>query len=437
MRLFSMHGVHVPHRKHTAGLQAVRMPVPSSVKIPLSMHIGAPATAVVAAGDHVDVGQLIGACSGYVSAPVHSSVSGTVKGFEEILVANGRTVNCVVIETDGLQTPYAECKAPTLTDRDSFLAAVRDSGAVGLGGAGFPTSVKLAIGDRPLFAVVVNGAECEPYITSDTRTMIDDREDVFEGIRLLRRWLSPQRVIVGIEKNKPEAIAAMRQGAPEGTEIRSLPSSYPQGAEKVLIYNTTGRVVPEGKLPLDVGVIVLNVTTLAFLARYMKTGMPLVEKTLTVDGSAVAEPKNVTVPIGTAVGEVFAFCGGYSTTPGKLLYGGPMMGTALVDETAPVVKNNNALLALSEKDAMLPSSTPCIRCGACAEHCPLRLHPQRIAHAYKMHDLEGLAALKVNLCMECGCCSYICPAKRPLVEQNRLAKTELAAYLKNKKEEKA
>lgn len=432
-------GIKVPHKKHTAGLAPVRIPVPAVVTVPMSMHIGKPAKPVVKRGDEVKVGQLIAEADGFISAPIHSGVSGKVQKIDEMTTSMGFKVPLVVIETDGLQEVSETVKPPEVNDLDSFVAAVRASGAVGLGGAGFPTFVKLSVKDlNKLDAVVINAAECEPYITSDTRTMLDHGEDVFKGIALLKKYLKAKRFIIGIENNKPEAIAKMQQLAAktDGVEIKALPSVYPQGGEKVLVYNTVGKMIPKGGLPLDVGVIVINVTTLAFIAQYIETGMPLVEKCLTVDGSAVKEPKNIIAPIGTPIADVLESAGGCKCEPAKVLYGGPMMGIAVPDLSAPILKNTNAIVAMDEKEAMPQKTTPCINCGACLTHCPLRLDPREISRAYKKNEPEDLKTLCVDLCMECGCCSYVCPAKRHLVQTNKLAKAVLREYNAKQKAEK-
>ena len=415
-----------------------RIPVPKTVTIPTSMHIGAPATPCVAVGDEVKVGQKIADPGTGLSSPIYSGVSGKVKKLDEITVTTGAQVRVIVIECDGEQTIAESIVPPTVTDRESFLSAVRESGIVGLGGAGFPTSVKLNVPEGRVDTVVVNGAECEPYITSDTRTMLDQSELVAEGLSLIMKYLNVPSAIFGIEKNKPECIAKMKQATAsmEGVQIRALPSVYPQGGEKVLVYHTTGRVIGEGKLPLDHGVIVINCTTLAAIASYIRTGMPLVEKCVTVDGSAVKNPKNLIVPIGTAVRDVIEACGGFAEEPKKILSGGPMMGVALVDANAPVLKQTNAVLAFGRKEATPPKPTACIRCGKCMDSCPLSLAPVEISKAYEQGDGAMLARLKVNLCMECGCCSYICPAKRNLVQTNRLAKGTLRAYQENLKKQK-
>ena len=426
--LMKLHGIKVPHKKNTANCVPVRLSVPETVRIPMSMHIGKPAKVAVKRGDTVKVGQLIGEADGFISAPVHSSVSGTVAKIEEMTLSNGAKGQCVVIDTDGEQTVFEGVKPPVVTDLQSFTEAVRQSGAVGLGGAGFPTFVKLSVKDlSKLDAVVINAAECEPYITSDTRTMLDKSDDIMSGIEAVKKYLQPNRFIIGIEKNKPEAIKKMQELASqsEGVEVKVLPSSYPQGGEKVLVFNTVGKIIPKGGLPLDVGVIVINVTTLAFIGNYLKTGMPLVNKCVTVDGSAVKEPKNVIAPIGMSIADVLEHSGGTKSEVAKALYGGPMMGLAVPSLDSPILKNTNAITAMDIKEATPPKTTPCIRCGACLNHCPLRLDPREIARAYKLGSVEDLQTLHVDLCMECGCCSYICPAHRPLVQTNKLAKALL------------
>ena len=432
-------GIKVPHKKHTAGSVPERISVPKLVTIPMSMHIGRPAKPVVKRGDAVKVGQLIAEADGYISAPIHSSVSGKVQKIDEMMTAMGAKVPCIVIETDGLQEVSETVQPPDVHDTESFVQAVRDSGSVGLGGAGFPTFVKFSInGDLSVVnAVVINAAECEPYITSDTRTLVDRADDVFAGIDLLKKYLLVKRFVIGIEANKPEAIAKARELAAktEGVEVQVLPPMYPQGGEKVLVYNTLGMMIPQGGLPLDVGVVVINVTTLAFIAKYVETGMPLVEKCLTVDGSAVNEPKNLIAPVGTSIADVLEAAGGCKCEPAKVLYGGPMMGIAVPDLSAPILKNTNAIVAMDEREAKPPKTTPCINCGACLNHCPLRLDPRAIARAYKLNDAEALKTLCVDLCMECGCCSYVCPAKRHLVQTNKLAKAVLRNYQAQQKKE--
>ena len=432
MPFFKLGKAHVPHKKNTANMPAVRMDAPKSITIPMAQHIGAPSTPIVNVGDKVYVGTKIAEAGGYVGAPIHSSVSGTVKKLDKFLTSSGKSCVSIVIESDGAMTPDPEIKVPKVSNLDEFCDAVRASGLVGLGGAGFPTAVKLDAAKKGLLKVaVINGAECEPYITSDTRTMIDDTDDILRGVEYLKKYLGIEEVKFGIEKNKMEAIANLSKAfaSDESVQVVKLPDTFPQGAEKILIYNTTGRIVPEGGLPSDVGCLVLNVTTLAFIAKYMRTGMPLVEKCITVDGSAIENPMNVIAPIGTSIKDVLDFTGNSTEKICKLLYGGPMMGIAVYSLDDPILKNTNAIIALAAREAVTPKVFPCIHCGNCVSICPMGLHPTLYARAMKVNDKEERAArlteAKLNLCMECGSCSFVCPSHRPIVETNRLAKAEL------------
>lgn len=430
MSIRLLHGAHVPHRKNTADCAPKRMPVPAVVTIPMSQNIGAPAKPVVKAGDLVKVGQLIAEAGGFVSSPIYSGVSGKVKKIDEVLMFTGQTTPAIVIESDGEQEMYEGITPPVVTDLKSFIDAVRDSGVVGLGGAGFPTAVKLNVDPAKVDYICVNGAECEPYITADTRTMLDDSELLVEGIELLRKYLEPGKVIIGIEDNKPQCVKKLKELTDSlgNVEVNALPALYPQGGEKVLIHNTTGRVVPEGKLPIDVGCVVINTSTLVAIARYVKTGMPLVEKYVTVDGSAVKNPMNVIAPIGASIRDVVEFTGGFKCEARKIILGGPMMGVSVASADDVVVKNTGAILCLDEKDAVPPKTTNCIKCGRCIATCPLNLMPAAIETAYQLDKPENLKTLKVNICMECGCCAFVCPAKRPLVQVNKLAKAKLNNY---------
>ena len=425
--MFSLHGVHVPHRKGTANQGPVRITPPSRVVIPMAMHIGRPAELQVKVGDAVFVGSLIGAATGPVSSPVFSSVSGKVVAVQELLMSSGVTTKAAVIESDGEMTADPAIAPPAVTSRETFLAALSQSGIVGLGGAGFPTHVKLNVPAEKIEYLIINGAECEPYITSDTETMLTRGADIKTALLALAEYMGICRAIIGIESNKARAISAMRALAAELADkltltVKVLPSVYPQGGEKVLIHRTTGRVVPSGKLPIDVGCVVLNCTTLAAIGAYLQTGMPLVEKCVTVGGGAVKAPQNVLAPIGASMADVIAFCGGYATKPKKLLYGGPMMGITVPDDTAPILKNTNAVLALTAREVKTPKTTPCIHCGSCVNSCPFGLAPFMIATAAERRDVAALEGLSLMTCMECGCCSFVCPASRPLVQTNKLAK---------------
>ncbi|MBQ7357747.1 MAG: electron transport complex subunit RsxC [Clostridia bacterium] len=421
---FFLHGVHTPHRKNTADQPAARMTEVKTVTIPMSMHIGAPASPIVKVGDTVQVGTKIADSVGRVSLPIHASVSGKVTKISNILLSNGSTVPAITIESDGEMTPLSSVCAPTVNTREDLIQAIHDSGVVGLGGAGFPTHVKFNIDPQRLEELIINGAECEPYITSDSFTMVERADDMEYALRTLQQHFSIKRIIIGVESNKKKAIASMQAMADrmDGVEVKVLPSVYPQGGEKVLVYHTTKKVIPTGKLPIDVGCIVCNCTTVAAIGNYLKTGMPLVKKCVTVDGGSVSRPQNVIVPIGTSVSDVFDFCGGFTSEPYKVLYGGPMMGVSVPNLSAPILKNTNAVLALSEKEARLPKTTACIRCGACTNACPFGLAPAQIMRAYNKKDTDMLKKLSVDTCMLCGCCSFTCPAHLPLVQTNALSK---------------
>ena len=421
-------GLPVPHSKHTAGIAPEPIPVPAEVTLPMKMHSGSPARPVVGVGDLVKVGQLIGEAEGRVSSPVHASVSGKVKSIVDLDSNTGQKAVSVTIASDGGQSVYEGLAPPEVTNLTQFLEAVQNSGVVGLGGAGYPTAPKLTLKESVhLDYILINGAECEPYITSDTRTMIDEADYVAFGARLMKEYLKPKEILVCIESNKPEAIGKMRAltAGDEGIGVRVLPSKYPQGERKVLVYNVTGRIVPEGGRLTDVGCIVINCTTAAVFAKYIKTGMPLVSRCVTVDGSAVKTPKNVIAPIGTPIRELFDFCGGLKDDVKKILLGGPMMGAAVPHPDMPVVKVTNAVLALSEKDAGTPVSVACIQCGRCIAKCPMRLMPSSIESAFELKKLDLLTKYKVNMCAECGCCAYLCPSKRPLAQVMTLSKNLL------------
>lgn len=432
---FSLKGIHVPHRKNTADMSAIRMPAPKTVTLLTAMHIGKPAKPVVKAGDQVFVGTLVAEQDGFISSSVYSSVSGTVKSVADALLSNGKTAPAITIESDGEMTPDESIAVPQVNSKEDFIEAVKKSGIVGLGGAGFPVYVKFAT-DKKVDTLVINGAECEPYITSDSVTMVDRADDILLAIETADKYFNFDKIVIGIEKNKASAIAKMKELSAKNSKIqvKVLPSIYPQGGEKVLVYHTVGRTIAVGQLPADVGCIVCNSSTMANIGRYLQTGMPLVEKTVTVDGGAVKEPKNVIVAIGTPIGEVFDFCGGFNGEPEKVIYGGPMMGVAVPDLTVPVLKQTNALIAFNKKETKTAKTTACIKCGKCTNHCPFGINPAAIAKAYKDKDTEMLEKLGADICILCGCCAFICPAKRPLVETNSLAKNMLMAERAKKKE---
>lgn len=424
MKLFKG-GVHPPHQKNTAEKATVTMGVPSVVVIPMIQHLGAPCQPKVKKGDTVKVGQVIGDSDAYVSAPIHSSVSGTVTRVEPVVLSGSQPVMCVEIKSDGLQEVFEEIKPPVVDSRESFLAAIRASGLTGLGGAGFPAHVKLnPPKGTKVDTLVINAAECEPYITSDYRECMENTAGIIDGILQVLKWSEFERAMIGIENNKPEAVKALTQavsGIPCIT-VHSLPARYPQGAEKTLIYALTGREVPSGKLPADAGCVVMNVASVAFVASYLKTGMPLIKKRITIDGSAVQNPQNVEVLIGTPLREVFDFCGGFKSEPKKVIMGGPMMGVSQFSLDLPVLKQSNALLAFDEAQSRIPEESACIRCARCVRACPMGLLPfelDRLVNAKKYEEAQKTHILD---CIECGCCVYACPAKRLMVQSIRIGK---------------
>ncbi len=414
-------GAFLPHFKKTAELETVIMPPVAQVKIPLQQHIGAPANPVVKKDDKVFVGTLIAEAGGFVSAPVHSSVSGTVAD-----VKGGY----IIIDSDGEMTKDPNLKPFPIETSADIAKAADACGLVGLGGAGFPTKVKLTLKEETkIDTLIINAAECEPYITSDYRECIESYDDVVEGVYLLKEVLKIPNAIICVESNKKKAIemlyaiATDKRDVDDTIKLMQLPTRYPQGAEKVIIYSATGRKVPAGKLPSDVGCIVMNVTSIATLYRFIKTGMPLVSKRLTVDGNAVSEPKNVIVPIGTPIKDLLEFVGGIDEEADEIIMGGPMMGIDVCDENAVVEKRNNAITVM--KSGKAPKQTACIRCGRCAKACPMQLYPAKVESAINFNLTESLKNLNINYCMECGSCSFVCPASRPLTQVMRLAKANL------------
>ena len=405
------------------------MPPPATVAIPLKQHIGAPCNCLVKPGDKVFVGTVIGDNEAAMCCPVHSSVSGTVKEISSLTTAAG-DVDCVVIESDGEMTPEPSLTAPEVKTADDIIAAARNCGLVGLGGAGFPVHIKISAGTREdIDTLIINCAECEPYITADYRECMEAYDDIIEGLYLLREFFNFKKIIIGVEDNKPKAIAKLYEIAADHRDeddtvkLMKLKSRYPQGAEKMLVYSATKRKIPAGKLPADVGCIVMNITTVSALYRYIKTGMPLVAKRVTVDGGGIATPQNVLVPIGTALKDIIEFCGGCSENTNKVLLGGPMMGVAVKETSSVVTKNTNAVLCLAGEKSI--STTPCIRCGRCAAACPMYLTPAAVEGAVNRNDISDLNSLNVNMCIECGSCSFVCPASRPLTPAMRTAKFEM------------
>ena len=438
--------LHLPHNKNTAECVPTRIAAPKEVLLPMDMHSGHVAEPIVSVGDYVKVGQLIAREEGRFSSPVHATVSGKVVAIEPILRASGKEVLAIRIENDGLMEIDSSVKAPTYTNPDEFLQAVRDSGCVGLGGAAFPTWAKLNEMRNEQYkvdTVLVNAAECEPYITSDHRMMVDHTQLVVDGIEHLRngmfQYLENATFKICIEKNKPDAIAALKEACAgkEYIEIVELKAIYPQGAKQVMLYNATGRVSIAGKRFPYFGAIIINVSSLAKVAEYLNTGMPLVERIVTVDGPAIANPMNLIAPIGTRISDLVAQTG-LKATPGKVVVGGPMNGNAVCSVEDPIVKVSNSILVFDEKTARLPEPSVCIHCGRCIDKCPININVPAVEVAMNNKDEATkeklLIATGVRQCVDCGCCSYVCPANRHLLATNQDAKWWLKQYASKKKE---
>ena len=424
---YKLSGIRIPQHKNTNKARPIIMPPVNQVFIPVKQHIGAAAIPTVKPKDHVLCGQLIAKADGAFSSPVYASVSGIVERIETIVLKDGSLADTIVISSDGEMQMDKSIDPPVINSYDDFISAIYTSGCVGLGGSGFPSHIKLDINNREkIDTLIVNGAECEPYITSDTMTMLYESDYIFEGISLINRFLRIENILFGIEKHNKAALRQIKikaNGYPF-VKVKELTPLYPQGGEKIITYNLTGRIVPENKYPKDVGVIVINCTTLASIAKYIKTGIPLINRCVTIDGSAILKPCNLNVPIGTKIKDVLDFCG-LKSEPGKILLGGVMMGIAAPDLDTPITKSCNAVIAMTKEEATPKITSNCIRCGKCISACPVRLNPVAISKAYKMRDLSAVKATHVNICMECGCCSYVCPTRQPLVEHNKLAKTFL------------
>ena len=432
---FFMNSIPVPQRKNTAGAPSVRMGGAKVVTISTQMHIGTPAKPVVKMGDLVQVGTLIAEPNGELSAPVHASVSGKVTKVTDIVTAQGKFVPAIVITSDGEMTKCEDLSAPVVNSREDLVNAIKNSGVIGLGGAGYPTYAKYGSDLDSVETLIVNGTECEPYFTSDDHVMNECASDIEHALAEFKKHFGFKKIVIGVGDNKKDALNSMKEIASrlDGVEVKAFPSTYSHGSEKAIIYHTLGKAMAEGQHPTDLGCLVSNVSTIATIGAYLKTGMPMVERYVTVDGDCVAEPKCVIAPIGVSVSELLEFCGELKVEPHKVVFGGLMMGTTVPNMSAPISKTTNGVLVLSAEQTKFPKETACIRCGACTNKCPLGLAPAAIAKAYAQRDAEQLEKLHVNACMECGTCSYLCPASRPLVQTNKLAK----AFLKEEKAKEA
>lgn len=389
---------------------------------PISQHIGAPAKPVVKKGDRVLAGQLIAEAGGFVSANIHSSVSGTVKAIEARLTSSGSKVNSIIIENDKKYesvefTPVS--KSVSELQRDEILDAVKAAGVVGMGGAGFPTNVKLSPKNADeIDRIIVNASECEPYLTSDYRRLMEQPEKIIEGLRIALHLFKGSKGIIAVENNKSEAIKLLREklGTDSDITVHSMKTKYPEGAERQLIYANTGRYINSKMLPADVGCIVHNVDTIYSIYEAVREGKPLITRIVTVTGDAIENPCNFKVRTGTSYAELVEAAGGFKGTPAKIISGGPMMGKAIYSLDIPITKSSSAILCLSKDEASEYEPSACIRCGRCVSVCPGRVMPNQLARLANAGEIDAFIKYNGMECCECGCCSYICPAKRPLTQ---------------------
>lgn len=424
-------GLALNYHKLSAPIREARLP--DQLVVPLSQHIGQPAKCMVNVGDRVLGGQLLAAAEGYVSTPIHASTSGTVIAIEPRPVPHpsGLTAQCVVIDTDGLDEHLPETLEDGLAmDATTLRNRVRQAGVVGLGGAAFPSFIKLNPGSSVVDTLVINGAECEPYISCDQALMRERASDILNGVQLILHALGAQRCLIGVEDNKPEAIDALVKAATargdERITVVTVPTRYPQGGEKQLIQTLTGREIPSHGLPLDIGIVCHNPGTAVAVWEAVTTGRPLTQRVVTVTGPGVAEPCNLRVRIGTPIRDLLEQAGGLLDADARLIMGGPMMGFALSSDGVPVVKATNCILALRPQDLRPETpAMPCIRCGACADACPAGLLPQQLYWHAKAQEFDKTQDYKLFDCIECGCCAQVCPSHIPLVQYYRFAKTEI------------
>ncbi len=441
LKTFRIGGVHPPENKLSASEKIQTLPVPEQVTIPLSQHIGAPATPVVQKGDTVKAGQLIAQANGFVSANIHSSVSGTVVAIDNITDAAGLPKPAITIRTEGDEwmpeiDRSGKVEHNITLSKEEIVKAIAAAGIVGMGGATFPTQVKLTPppGNKAEF-LIINGVECEPYLTADHRVMLEKAEEIIIGVQILMKAIDVKQAIIGIENNKQDAIAHLQQTASKvlGIEICPLKVKYPQGGEKQLIQATTGRAVPSGALPIAVGAVVQNIGTALAVYEAVMKHKPLMERIVTVTGKSVKHPGNYLCRIGTPVSKLIEAAGGIPEDTGKIIGGGPMMGRTMVNVDSPIMKGTSGILLLSRKEALREPVRNCIRCGKCVSACPMGLEPYLLAKLSMFNLLERMEEEKIMDCIECGSCSFTCPSARPLLDYIRIGKSRTGAILRNRK----
>ncbi len=433
-------GIHPAYNKElTSGKELKLAQNPAQVVIPMRQHMGAPCDPLVQKGDTVKVGQKIGDSQSFVSAPIHASVSGVVKDVREVEIGAGGKSLAVIIESDGQNTLHEDVRPKgdlSSLSAEDIRMIIREAGIVGMGGATFPTQVKLSIPEgKTVDTMILNGAECEPYLTVDHRVMLEQAEEVVYGLKALMKAIGVTKGYIGIEDNKTNAIKVLTEACTgeAGIEVVPLHTKYPQGGEKMLITAITGREVPSGGLPADAGCVVNNVTTAVAVTKAIREGMPLIERPVTITGHGIKNPQNLIVKIGTSVSELIEQAGGFNGTPGKVILGGPMMGPSAHNIDVPVQKGTSGVLVLTVNDAQDFEPQPCIRCARCVDVCPVFLMPITLANQSQHKMYAEMENYNVLDCIECGSCSYICPAKRPLVHYIRLGKAEVLAQRRKKK----
>ena len=423
------HGIHPEeHKAQTSGEPIGRMPFPDEVVLPLSQHLGAPSKPVVKPGDKVYRGQLIAGSDGFLSVPLHASVTGRVRSIEKHIHPTGRMVDSIIINTDpnSPQTLYNEGTIPWRNrSTGDLIAAIQAGGFVGLGGAAFPTHVKFSVPDgKRVQFLLINGCECEPYLTTDHRIMLEYADSILLGIRIVQDMLGAEKTYFGVEDNKWDAIRALRDRVPDdlNCEILPLKTKYPQGAEKMLITAVLHREVPRGRLPIDVQVMVSNVGTVAGIGDLFAYGQPLIERVVTVTGPAIKNPSTLLIPLGTRLRDILEYCGGLTPDAKQVLFGGPMMGSPQYNLEVPILKGTSGIVCLGEVQAPERHEYPCIRCSACLDACPVFLNPSQLGSLARNGRYEEMLKLNIMDCMECGSCSYVCPSNIPLVQRFRVSK---------------